>query len=512
MTNAPQVSKALARVALPLAKRGQLCAGNVRPGGRLAVFRSLHQSRDERLAGGLARGRGREEDLLQDGKPAILRILEVLREARLLEMHDVLTAARSGAHEDHTTKDRRPVLGHLLGDHATERETENVAGLDSKSVEKGHGVFCHSGDRRRDVAGGTPNAGVVEEDDLPSGGKRISHSWIPVVERPGEVLLAEQRQPRAIAESTVGVGMAVHLQELCGSGRSKHITHPFASRLPSCSRATATSSALVCARPPRPHPPSGASVSNTQTRSLTDSSVAAAATIRVSSATTLSCFSRSRPPAFVSTWTRMQAESPSTFDRLSGGSSCTNAAVFWRNSGMFGTRSIVITAVARSRASFARSRKVPAGAYTSIMGMLAGRALDDAGDVLRPRDEDEMPSGQLSHVGMHPLRHEARELRIDCAILRPNDIPCRHGLPGRRDGEWLAERAAGNRLLRRRECARLSRRQAVGEHLGILRYVDVKETRRILDERLAEAEIGVALEQRPEGFTRIGRERRHIDE
>src|SRR6266550_1636691 len=455
MTNALQVGKALARVALPLAKRCQLCAGNVRPGGRLAVFLSLHQSRDERLAGSLARGRGREEDLLQDGKPAILRILEVRREAGLVEMHDVHAAARSRTDEDHTTNDRRSVLGHLLGDHPTERETEHVAGLDSKSVKKGHGVFCHSGDRRRDVAGRTPNAGVVDEDYLPSGGKRISHRGIPVVERPGEVLQAEQRQPRAIAESPVGVGMAVHLQELCGSGRSKHITHAFASRWPSCSRATATSSALVCARPPRPHPPSGASVSNTQTRSLTDSSVAAAATIRVSSATTLSCFSRSRPPAFVSTWTRMQAESPSTFDRLSGGSSCTNAAVFWRNSGMFGTRSIVITAVATSRASFTRSRNVPAGAYTSIIGMLVTRALDDPGDVLRARDVREMPRRHLRHVRIHPLRHEALELRIDRAILRSEDVPGRHGLPGRRDGEGLAERAAGDRLLRRRERARL---------------------------------------------------------
>src|SRR6267154_2041398 len=201
MTNALQVGKTLARVALPLAKCGQLRAGNVRPGGRLAVFFALHQSRDERLAVSLARGRGREEDLLQDGKPTILRILEVLREAWLLEVHDVLAAARSRAHQDHTTNDRRPVLGHLLGDHPTEREPENVAGLYSKSVKKGHRVFCHSVDGFRDVAVGTPNAGVVEEDDVPCGGKRISHRWIPVVERPGEVLQAEQREPRAIAEA-----------------------------------------------------------------------------------------------------------------------------------------------------------------------------------------------------------------------------------------------------------------------------------------------------------------------
>src|SRR2546430_5815933 len=158
---------------------------------------------------------------------------------------------------------------------------------------------------------------------------------------------------------------------------------------------------------------------------------------------------------------------------------------------MLGTRSIVITAVARSRTSFARSRKVPAGAYTSIMGMLLARALDDPGDVLRPRDEHEMPSGQFGHARMHPLRHEALELRIDCAILRRDDVPRRHGLPGRRDGEWLAASAASDRLLRRRERARLSRRQAVGEHLGILRRVDVEETRRIRGERLAESKIGI---------------------
>src|SRR5258705_13868852 len=102
---------------------------------------------------------------------------------------------------------------------------------------------------------------------------------------------------------------------------------------------------------------------------------------------------------------------------------------------MFGTRSIVITAVARSRASFARSRKGPAGAYTSIMGMLVARALDAPGDVLRPRDVREMPRRHLPHVSVHPLRHEALELRIDRAILSSEDIPGRHGLPGRGDGE-----------------------------------------------------------------------------
>src|SRR6267143_3477671 len=166
----------------------------------------------------------------------------------------------------------------------------------------------------------------------------------------------------------------------------------------------------------------------------------------------------------------------------------------------------------RALAAPTSSALVCAWGYTSITGMLLARALDDPGDVLRPRDEHEMPSGQFGHARIHPLRHEALELRIDCAILRRDDVPRRHSLPGRRDGEWLAERAASDRLLRRRERARLSRRQAVGEHLGILRRVDVEETRRIGGERLAESKIGIALEQGTEGFIRVGSERRHIDE
>src|SRR2546427_6708847 len=51
-------------------------------------------------------GRRREEDLLQDGVATILWILDMLREARLLEMHDVLTAARSRANEDRSEERR----------------------------------------------------------------------------------------------------------------------------------------------------------------------------------------------------------------------------------------------------------------------------------------------------------------------------------------------------------------------------------------------------------------------
>jgi len=39
----------------------------------------------------------------------------------------------------------------------------------------------------------TPQASVVEEDDLPSGRERIGDCGIPVVERAGEVLKKQQR-------------------------------------------------------------------------------------------------------------------------------------------------------------------------------------------------------------------------------------------------------------------------------------------------------------------------------
>src|SRR5439155_7154081 len=182
--------------------------GHVWPGGRVVVVLSLHQSRDEGLARRLARARRREEDFLEHGIAGVPRILEVFGEARFFEVHDVLAAARSRADEDHPTNDRRTVLRHVLGDHAAERETEDVAPVEVEAVEKGHDVRRHSGHRLRHLSARTPDARVVEENDLPSRGERITHRRIPVVERSGEVLQAEQRQSRAVAEATVGVGMA----------------------------------------------------------------------------------------------------------------------------------------------------------------------------------------------------------------------------------------------------------------------------------------------------------------
>ncbi len=46
--------------------------------------------------------------------------------------------------------------------------------VETEPVEKGHDVRGHSGHRLRHVAARAPDSRVVEEDDLPSGGERIS--------------------------------------------------------------------------------------------------------------------------------------------------------------------------------------------------------------------------------------------------------------------------------------------------------------------------------------------------
>src|SRR5215813_5992914 len=101
LANRVEVGEALAARLLPVAKCRQLRLGDVRPRRWLAVVLALHQPPDEGGAGGLAGGRGSEEDLLQDGISAIRRVVEMPGQTRLLDVHDVLAAARGGPDEDH---------------------------------------------------------------------------------------------------------------------------------------------------------------------------------------------------------------------------------------------------------------------------------------------------------------------------------------------------------------------------------------------------------------------------
>ena len=112
---------------------------------------------------------------------------------------------------------------------------------------------------------------------------------------------------------------------------------------------------LAC--PASPQPPSGASVRRTQVRSASDESPRR---VRY----------ESREPAhhgellvtIEGTSVREDLDANIGADNPDGGSSCTNAAVFFRNIGMSGTSSIVMSSVARFRAKAWASPNVPAAA------------------------------------------------------------------------------------------------------------------------------------------------------
>jgi len=104
-------------------------------------------------------------------------------------MHDVLTA-RGAVQQDHPTKIEGRSWAICWAITPTSEKPRTSAGLYAKSVKKGHCMILSIPATFRDVAGGTPNR-RCRRDDLPSEGKRgISHRWIPVVERPREVLHA----------------------------------------------------------------------------------------------------------------------------------------------------------------------------------------------------------------------------------------------------------------------------------------------------------------------------------
>jgi hypothetical protein len=63
-------------------------------------------------------GDGCEEDLLQHGVPVEVWIGEVPGQTRFLQVHDVFTAARRGADQNHPTDARGTFECHLLRHHS----------------------------------------------------------------------------------------------------------------------------------------------------------------------------------------------------------------------------------------------------------------------------------------------------------------------------------------------------------------------------------------------------------
>src|SRR6188768_3213198 len=189
--NVPQLSEALALELLPVTKGGHLGCRHLGSRSSIEILLALCQPFNECLTRRLARCGRCKEELLQDGVPLELWVLEVPRQARLLEMHDVFAPTRSGAYENHPPNDRGTIQCHLQGDHPAQREPEHIAAGQAQCVQKSEGVLRHGGDRSRHVATGSTDAGIVEENDLARRCEGVSHRGIPVVEGSCEVLQAQ---------------------------------------------------------------------------------------------------------------------------------------------------------------------------------------------------------------------------------------------------------------------------------------------------------------------------------
>src|SRR6516162_3454007 len=163
LADAFQVREALARELLPVMKRGHLGPGHLPPGARLPVLLSLRKPSNECLPGCLARRGRRKEYFLQDRVSSKLRVVEVLRQTRFFEVHDVFSSSRSSTHKDHSPKDRRALLRHLLCDHTAKRESEDVTGRYTQAVQKTQGMHRHAGHSFRHLAAGSAHACAFEQ-------------------------------------------------------------------------------------------------------------------------------------------------------------------------------------------------------------------------------------------------------------------------------------------------------------------------------------------------------------
>ena len=149
MSDRSEFREALSGDALPITERRHLSVGDRRSRDSVEVLFPLGQSLDERGSSRLAVRSKCEEDLLEDAVPLVRWILQMFREPRLFEVHDVFTAARGSADQDQAPKDHRNVQHHLLGDHSAKRESEHVARPHAETIEESGGMLRHVGNGRR---------------------------------------------------------------------------------------------------------------------------------------------------------------------------------------------------------------------------------------------------------------------------------------------------------------------------------------------------------------------------
>ena len=113
-----------------------------------------------------------------------------------------------GAGEDELA-DEFGVLDHEgLGDHAAEGEGEDVDLVEPECGDEGVGVVGHRLDAVGHLAGGGPDAAVVEGDDVVVLGDRVDDAGVPVVQGRGEVDEEDDGDAALRSQFAVGVGDA----------------------------------------------------------------------------------------------------------------------------------------------------------------------------------------------------------------------------------------------------------------------------------------------------------------
>src|SRR6202022_694267 len=130
------------------------------------------------------------------------------------ERSHALAAPRSGADQDQAPHEVGRLKGDLLRDKAADRKAEHIDLRQSPRLDKRDCVGRHFLERGRNLAGAARDAGVVEQNDLALRREAIGHRRIPMVHRPGEVLVENERYAVRLAVATIGEADAVGLDEL----------------------------------------------------------------------------------------------------------------------------------------------------------------------------------------------------------------------------------------------------------------------------------------------------------
>src|SRR5918994_1086289 len=171
----------------------------------VAIRGALFEAFDERLGGALASGVAVEEQELLRIPPGESGAQYVVV-GRSGDLVDVLPAGRAGAGEDELADELQMLGDEGLGDHAAEREGEDVDRVEAERLDEADSVVGHRLDAVGHGAGGGADATVVEGDHVVPLGDRVDDARVPVVQRGGEVDEEDHRDSTFRSQLAVGVG------------------------------------------------------------------------------------------------------------------------------------------------------------------------------------------------------------------------------------------------------------------------------------------------------------------